>query len=445
LKPQWLNKLHELDSILILVFFVFLTFSRRREFFYFNDINIIALYASDLVVILMLVALFIRLFVLRESKNIEKKEFKSIYYLIMGFILISMFFTTFSPRGMITKFNIYEFIKLFELFIVFLYFSTLNISLYKNWILKSFTISGLIQALIAIIQFVKQGSLGLKILGENVISTSIPGIAKIDTKLGKLIRPYGTFFHPNQLAAFLCVACATSIILLLTGLKDKVPRKQIFFYSLSTTLMILAEILTFSRAGIIALITNLALIFILSFKLYKNQLGTFKKTAALIIIAFILGFFSISPYISSRLTITDQSSVSRIYYDKLGLKIFAQNPLIGVGLGNIMPAMRKLGNFSHAWDIQPPHNYFIIVACETGILGLLLIIIIFGKLLWENVKKNWIGDNIQILFNIFLISSFIAMLFLMQFDHYFYTLQQTQLLLWAMLGIMHGNVLKLID
>ena len=45
------------------------------------------------------------------------------------------------------------------------------------------------------------------------------------------------------------------------------------------------------------------------------------------------------------------------------------------------------------------------------------------------------------IYRVILLSVFAAILILMQFDHYFYTLQQTQLLLWAILGMLTAESL----
>ena len=80
-------------------------------------------------------------------------------------------------------------------------------------------------------------------------------------------------------------------------------------------------------------------------------------------------------------------------------------------------------------QIQPVHNYFILAAAELGVPGMLILIWIFISHAWVLIKNYFTAHKMP------LASILICFLVLMQFDHYFYTLQQTQMLLWIFLGI----------
>jgi predicted aspartyl protease len=83
------------------------------------------------------------------------------------------------------------------------------------------------------------------------------------------------------------------------------------------------------------------------------------------------------------------------------------------------------------------HNYFLLSAAELGIpfTMLLLYLFLYHLLkLFKNLNKN--------VFDLTLFSILISFLVLMQFDHYFYTLQQTQMLLWVILGIIAAGIKK---
>lgn len=436
---------------LILAFFVFLPFEKRHVFYFINDLEVVAIYISDIIAGLLLLDLIFILFPIKHPtkaaktdshETSAKKSQNLLFIALFGFIIYATLRTTFLPHETNLKFSIFSIVKWLELGLLFIYFSLLDIKKYKSWILGSLIVSGFLQAIIAIAQFWKQGSLGLGFLGENIISPTIAGIAKIDTAGGKLIRAYGTFGHPNPLAAFLVVACATAVIVFLNR-NDVRPNKSAFTknipYVLLLFLLMTGEAVTFSRAGLIALILTLAIIFLFAVK-QKSNIQNFWEKSAAIFIALVLALITVGPYLNSRLTVSDQSTINRVYYDKLGLKIAENHSIFGVGLGQILPAISKIGNFAEAWKIQPPHNYFILVACETGIIGLAFIIFIFAKLLIAQAKK-WGRSS----FDVLLFAYFIAILLLMQFDHYFYTQQQTSLFLWAFLGIICSNVFGEMD
>src|SRR5262249_4023318 len=149
------------------------------------------------------------------------------------------------------------------------------------------------------------------------------------------------------------------------------------FYVATLFIIFLAEILTFSRAGWIATIVILALIFIFS----HETILRLKSKFFLILLAFIAILMTI-PYLGSRITVSDNSTESRIYYDLAGLRTYHEKPVFGFGLGNLMPAVAKVEKVSQPWQIQPPHNYFIDVACETGLIGVAIIIYVLSRLIY---------------------------------------------------------------
>ncbi|MBI4039828.1 hypothetical protein HY389_00545, partial [Candidatus Daviesbacteria bacterium] len=78
-----------------------------------------------------------------------------------------------------------------------------------NWLkprLKTPLLIGLFfEIFLAITQFLKGGSLWFWILGERTFNLSTPAIAKFNFLGLDSLRPYGTFSHPNILAAFLVI------------------------------------------------------------------------------------------------------------------------------------------------------------------------------------------------------------------------------------------------
>ena len=82
--------------------------------------------------------------------------------------------------------------------------------------LVALSLGTLFSSLLAIAQFISQGSLGgaFYYLGERTFTSQTPGIANASINGELLLRPYATFSHPNVLAGYLlCV-----LVLLLTSL-----------------------------------------------------------------------------------------------------------------------------------------------------------------------------------------------------------------------------------
>ena len=129
---------------------------------------------------------------------------------------------------------------LFKLFLMILLFSFISNYLWRTvsenmlskviqWSLWAVLASSAIQGFIAIWQYFIQRSIGLRLLGEEFIRSFIPGIAKFEILGGQrwifdrifdvshgtsiLVRPYGTFPHPNVLAAFMVFSLIISMYL----------------------------------------------------------------------------------------------------------------------------------------------------------------------------------------------------------------------------------------
>jgi hypothetical protein len=161
-------------------------------------------------------------------------------------------------------------------------------------------LSGLIQAIIGIIQFFLQKSIGLFWLRESLISPDILGVAKVILNGEKYVRAYGLMPHPNVLGGFLLFSviitfsykklfhacppknCSTwnnfgwveQIIapfsLLRRRVGDEVHYRWIF--RLILTIQLLALILTFSKSAIIGLL--IAIIFIYTpFSFIRRRAG----------------------------------------------------------------------------------------------------------------------------------------------------------------------------
>ena len=67
--------------------------------------------------------------------------------------------------------------------------------------------------------------MGFWFLGESILGPEIPGVAKIVVAGGKILRAYGTFPHPNILAAFLLLGLFSSYYFLFRNRETRDNRK----------------------------------------------------------------------------------------------------------------------------------------------------------------------------------------------------------------------------
>lgn len=312
----------------------------------------------------------------------------------------------------------------------------------KHNFLSIFAAFSTLEAIIALWQFRTQKSVGLLKLGEPLISKYLTGTANIVSGGTRFIRAYGTFPHPNILSAFM----VTGVLVILYFLVNAKTAAQKALLSLILLINTLGLTVSFSRAGYLALICGLAIFFgYLIFHRHSNNNEPRQDIkGAMVIMAgcIILALVMFRPFLLTRATISDGASLQRIFYAKIGLKMIASQPIFGLGIGESLLHMQQFSPvFLRYWEIQPIHNYFLLAAAELGILGMLILLWVFLQHLWSLIKKLKLKTNPQLTtYNLLLTTILCVFLVLMQFDHYFYTLQQTQMLLWIILGIIGAEI-----
>ncbi|MBI2598865.1 hypothetical protein HYW40_01455, partial [Candidatus Curtissbacteria bacterium] len=162
------------------------------------DYRALIIYASDIAVILYLMFFFWG----------DRAKLKSIFKSLKTFIAVVIVFNTYLLADSLLFSVSYEasliFVAKTIMFSLFAVASAVTLSK-KGLAAKSATLFKnliLIESAILMSQFFLQKSLGLSFLGERSFDTTTPSIAHADLFGNQLLRPYGTFPHPNVAAAF---------------------------------------------------------------------------------------------------------------------------------------------------------------------------------------------------------------------------------------------------
>jgi O-antigen ligase len=432
---QTLAKYLKVRSILkiLTIFFLFSLFFPIRHVFFnsfafklgqYSDFSSFSLYLSDILLFLLAIVVF-------SSKASRFHVEKSLVFLI--FWLIIIFLTHFSSNGW------YYLAKWAEFIVAY---ATIQ-ALFKDFglkrlFLKTFVIFSTIQSIIALWQFHIQSYIGLNKLGEQILSPSTVGFSKIIVNGITYVRGYGTFPHPNLSSAYL----VSAVLIILYQFSHETANIKKIAYSLALFVNILGLTATFSRAAFLATLLGAALFF--GILIVKKQFTRLAKFSLVILAASMLASIIIfHPFLLSRATIFDSASLERVFYAKVGVRMLANHPFFGVGIGESVLHMQQYSPIHlDPWQIQPVHNYFLLAATELGLIGVLIIIWIFLSHLWQLIKKIKSEKNQSLVAcHLSLVTILCAFIVLMMFDHYFYTLQQTQLLLWIFLGMIAAEVL----
>lgn len=275
------------------------------------------------------------------------------------------------------------------------------------------------ESILAVLQYINQGSFQgiLYFLGERIFNTNTPGVANVSVDGSLILRPYGTFSHPNVLAGYLVIALISSFLFI----------KNLNKYFISTIVLGAVGIfISFSRTAMAGFVFFILGFFIISiFEKYKkgklNQFLTKQNLLILALAVFILLLFSLSQF-SQRVFNTsfqDESISIRTKLAAQSIKMVSANPVFGVGINNFFDNLSN--EFNSPALLQPVHNIYLLALSETGIIGFLFLVIVFIKAAQKSLY------NLLIVFVIILLGSF---------DHYLFTLQQGQILFTLIISLL---------
>ena len=256
------------------------------------------------------------------------------------------------------------------------------------------------QSCLMLLQFALQKSLGLWFLGERSFSVDTPSIAHVYIFGKQMLRPYGTFPHPNVAAAFFVV----SFIILSARQRSKVGKLNIFGAAVSFS----ATFLTFSKGAAVSLFVSLVF-------LVKNLF--YLTVVCLVAVFSAFMFFKNLPEAQVA------SIAERLVLSQAAVELIFKNPLFGVGSANFVHTLSAFNLFSIA-DVRliaPVHNVFLLIFAEEGLIGLSLFLILLYAV-FKNISSRWqlaLATVIIIFFSV---------------DHFLWTLQQGRFLFWLSLA-----------
>ncbi len=424
-------KLAKFEKFLFYIFVFSIPFQLRKVLFSFTAGSQFLewasgfLYFTDILIILILFLGF-----LRAGFKFKKTDiFLGLFFVISGISLIV---------AQNIKIGVYQLIKLAEFILLFWYVRN-NLKFLKlKLIFKFIIVSGIFQAIIAILQFFKQSSLGLKHFEAGIFSSNIPGVATFFVDSYKVMRVYGTTPHPNVLAVFLFISIFCLYFLYIQPNSKKNTRIILMF---CLAVLMLGLMLTFSRAVIITFFGSSLLLLGISFFRYNFD-SKFRIIALFLLILVYAGTiaFILWPEISSRFLTTsyqEQAVTLRVYYNKIAVSEISKNPFLGLGMGNFVWYLFNNYQLNEFWLYQPVHNFYLLIATEVGLIGIVMFLIFIGKILIKEIRR-FFTKKINLI-GICLNAILFSFLFLGLIDHYFWTIQQSSLLLWLILAVINSN------
>ncbi len=264
----------------------------------------------------------------------------------------------------------------------------------------------ILQSALVILQASSQSSIqGIwYLLGERMLTPSLPGVATISVEGREYLRPYGTFSHPNTLAGFYLLV---HFFMRWLGEHDLTPseRRAVLVLQYLSPFLILAS---FSKTAIAVYVLGTIVLVIADRDYRRCVLCLGARTITLLVLLAVFMIPAGDPAsISKRLTLSAQAA--RVIWD---------HALWGVGAGSYIIAQSALPTKTALTALyQPVHNIALLGFAELGIAGTMIVWVIIRRIriMVTGGVHAWVLCG--------------AVIATGMFDHYWLTQMQTRALL----------------
>ncbi|MBP7074287.1 MAG: O-antigen ligase family protein [Rhabdochlamydiaceae bacterium] len=304
-------------------------------------------------------------------------------------------------------------------------------------------LSAMLECAVTIPQYLSQHHLGLKMMGEPTIVSkhmvashfAMPesGVTSIDYMLLKgkgpanVIRAHGTLPHPNILGAFLVFS-----LLMTSYLYEMVNKKG--WVGAAIVLQLITLFMTYSRAALFGF-GGAALLWLFLHYLKEKRISTLWKPwlmgAGSSILLFFPQLFHRGGVITYN-TVAMHSDLMRVSMSDIAFAIIRDHPWFGVGFNNYLIAFAKYAAGSAVESIWV-HNIYLLIAAETGLIGLGLFLMFCLSVIYRGWKNR---DSLECRTLLALFLAFLAIGFV---DYHPIVFQQMRLIFFLTAGLLLFN------
>lgn len=318
------------------------------------------------------------------------------------------------------------------------------------WILL---ITSLLQSIIVVDQYILQESIGLKKLGEltfNQQNAAARFLMENKTRWifdhyfhtyspsARIIRPLGTFPHPNILGGFIGMTLFAAFYLFLEAKKRGIR----ILIGLCIPIQVFTLCLSYSRASIFGVLGGS--LFYFFYLLYTGK--TRKKLLLQLSISFLLGGilsgcilheqFAKRGGISNYNKGAKNSDIARLHFQNIALKMIRERPFIGQGWNQCEIELAKFVTGEERFYLQKVHNIYLLILVETGIFGFAAFLGFLVSLLYGVWKKE-----IDLLTTTLLLI-FVFFLWIGCVDHYWITMHHGRLMFFIIAGLLSASSIE---
>lgn len=254
----------------------------------------------------------------------------------------------------------------------------------------------LLHAQWGVVQFILQGDVNLRLLGETELSLDKVGVAKFGAD--KILRAYGPYTHANSFAGIMVIALVLWVV---ASVKVNVLR----VLSPLSLVFVLAILVSFSRSALMSLV--LLVLVVLTRNEFRWRRKQFVGMVLLILIVF-------APFYGSRFSDSEDAGVSErlLGYDWSRQLISDNGFWKGLGVGRYKDSLRIMldeeGVLYNFWQIDYVHSVPLLMISIFGIALSIAIFVLMLGLLFKFVSK-------------FKLVMLLVLVPLILFDHYLIT------------------------
>jgi putative inorganic carbon (HCO3(-)) transporter len=203
-------------------------------------------------------------------------------------------------------------------------------------------------------------------------------------------RITGLFDYPNALGLYLGPLTIISLCVILR--KHLSPelveginvaegsRIKKFFFSICIFLFLLAIILAQSEAALASIIVTVIIMGLAHRKLRKPTI-----VISCVALLFLFSFPTTRVFITNKISLQDYSGQVRLSQWKETMELLKDRPIAGVGLSQYPNALKPYHKDTQYEIFQYPHNIFLNIWVELGLLGLLT----FSYLIFLVFQTSW--------------------------------------------------------
>jgi hypothetical protein len=251
------------------------------------------------------------------------------------------------------------------------------------------------------------------------------GISVVFNNEQHLQRIYGLSPHPNILGGYLAVG-----VILTVGLIIARQYRERLWLMAAWAILWIAGLLTFSRSAWLAVIGG-SIVAVLLLRRGRHFTRSLLKPVMLCsgigLIAVLIFVGTFQPFLANRFDVTatpyeTQAISERVSAAQSALRLFAAHPLSGVGISQSVVVMHDRAGAPIDWV----HNVQLLIAAELGVGGSLLTGLLVIAAIAIGVQR-WRARSLS-LWQASVGGALIALVMVMQLDHYVWTMPQGGLL-----------------